>query len=160
MIVDPSTLSSYPVRRTTTPGVGICPTFPYWQRLSFARDPQIEAATESIQRPDQLGLPIVGDTGATTGQSDQKDAAVVERQPGAGTGQISASTPQSTTDKDRKGSESHIVTVSGKELANLKRGLEGTADSTPSSSSAAAATAYAKLKARRLDERNADFALI
>jgi hypothetical protein len=89
------------------------------------RDRDIDRATTTIQRADILPVPIVGDTGAALGQQSQAEAPTIERKivdPDSHTA-TGNKIVLSGENRDGKGSESEIVTLTGTALHNLKQGM-------------------------------------
>lgn len=141
-IFNPSQFSSYIITSEEDSVPGFQGSL-YWNgfySLLHDTNPQFEALTTSIERPDLLQIPIYGDTGATSKQPGKAKDAIVERPAGGGGANevksLKAATspslstsaaPASETidDLSGKGSEAQVVTISGAALQELKRGHSG-----------------------------------
>lgn len=118
------------------------------------RDPSIIKATEVIQRPDiAVGVPLAGDTGASKGQEQLKNDAVIERK--LDLPEASKISPAEHQEGKGVTNEAKIQSLSTKDLKaqSEKDSKRKVTFSEPEVSS------YAKAKQRRIEQRDRDFAL-
>lgn len=150
-IIRPDQFSSYIItsEEDQVPGFGGPLYWNGFYSLLHDTNPQLDALTTSIERPDLLQIPIYGDTGATSKQPGKAKDAIVERPAGGSSNEVKslkAATPSSSTstsavaseaidDVSGKGSEAQVVTISGAALHELKRGHSNTEPRPTSSAS-------------------------